>query len=131
MDSATIERGVLLVGRIFCSTSGREQNSRGSESERTLGIRYDVLDRVVGYLQTHEQDRLWIDEVCIDQDNTADMAKAINSMDPVGKRARQSGCLLSFQISSSSAAQLLGILLDGKIAFRDGRGCFRFERSVR
>ena len=131
MDLATIKRGVLLIGRILYSTSEREQNYRVAECGKTLDVRNGGLDRVVEYLQTHGLDSLWIDEVCIDQDNTAVMAKAINSMDLVYKRARRSVCLLSYQISSSSAAKLLGILLDGQIASRVGRGCFLFERSVR
>lgn len=98
---------------------------------RALGIRDCVLDRVVKYLRACELDTCWIDEVCIDQGDMVTKSKAINSMDLVYKRARRSLGLLSSPIRSNNAARLLESLLDGRIAFEDDRGRFRFKQRVR
>lgn len=101
-----------------------------SDQMEVLGIRNSILDRVLMYLLVCKLDTFWIDQVCIDQNNFAKKARAINSMDLVYKRARKSIGLLSSRISTSNEARILGSLLDGQLARREGPGSFRFFPAV-
>lgn len=95
-----------------------------------LDIRNSILDRVLMLPLVCKLDTFWIDQVCIDQNNFAKKARAINSMDLVYKRARKSIGLLSSRISTSNEARFLGSLLDGQLARREGLGSFRFIPAV-
>ena len=94
--------------------------------QETLSIRNSVLDRVVKYLKKREIDIFWIDEACIGQDNSREKAEAINSMDLAHKNAIKSVGLITTPIYTNTGVQLLRLLLDGDLSYKDDSGNFHF-----
>ena len=85
-----------------------------------------MLNRVVSYLEARRMDTVWIDIACIDQANPDKKAGAINSMDLVYKNATKSVGLITTPIYTNTGVQLLRLLLDGDLSYKDDSGNFHF-----
>ena len=91
-------------------------------NERPSGVRDSILDRVTKYIRHHDIDIFWIDKECIDQAESSQKVRAINSMDIVYKNATKSVGLLSTPILTRGGQRLMRALMSGNFATMNPEG---------
>ncbi|KAH6724682.1 heterokaryon incompatibility protein-domain-containing protein [Leptodontidium sp. MPI-SDFR-AT-0119] len=70
----------------------------------------EVLDRAIHFAAYHNIRFIWIDQVCIDQDNRTDKELGIQSMDLVFQRAMFTAGILTTSIDEPRHAEALNAL---------------------
>lgn len=111
-------------------TPCQRQDGSPEGSVEPLDMRDSVPDRLVKYLRAFNENLFWVDKACIAQHDSAEKARAINSMDLVYKEAKRSVGLLSSPIRTTSDAVLLASLLKGDLIEECSSGQFHFSRTA-
>lgn len=111
-------------------TPCQRQDGSPEGSVEPLDMRDSVPDRLVKYLRAFNENLFWVDKACIAQHDSAEKARAINSMDLVYKEAKRSVGLLSSPIRAKSDADLLASLLDGQLSEKYSTRKFCFKKRV-
>ena len=101
-----------------------------SRGGKRLNVRNVVFDRIVKYLEFANIWVFWIDRICIDQNNDAKKARAMNSMDLVYRNATKALGLLTTPIRTKKGLRLIELLLSGQLCREQkGSGCV-FQANI-
>ena len=93
-------------------------------------VRNVVLYRAIRYARAHDAELIWVDQECIDQDDSQDKETGIQSMDIVYSRSAFPLALLSVQIQTTEELNLLEELFHGDPFRFDSHQSPHFRQGV-